>query len=279
MTAGLVVRARGLVSGRVRLSYGLVLLFLSFAAGAPHAWGQGAAKADRFTVALWPEYDRPAVLVTYRVQLSPEVTLPARIDLPIPADVGTPHAVAKRGADGTLFLAPATREVRGEWAVMQVTTDRPQLQLEYYAPISTSDDERRFTFRWPGGLEIADLAYEVLPPVSASNVTVTPQPTGQTLTQLGVTLYTAKLGARTAGQQETISITYANPDGRLSAAPAPPTVSPPALVSSMDERPVTEPSREGPPDREKTSPGLVFAVVLGIGSLALIGFWIARRFK
>jgi hypothetical protein len=255
MTASLVLRA------------GACALLL--AAAAPATWSQDAVRADRFTVALWPEYDRSAVLVTYRVELAPEVALPAQVDLPIPLDVGPPHAVAKLGADGTLYLASATRVVDGEWAIMQVSTDRRYLQLEYYAPFSTSGDVREFTYRWPGGLEIGEFGYEVLPPVSAVNVEVTPRPSNQAMSDLGVLTYLGKLGPRTAGQPQTIAITYTNPGGRLSVtpAPAPPAVSPPALIFSDEQPPAT---------KKRSSPATLL-VVLGIAAVVLAGLWFARR--
>jgi len=247
---------------------GFTLLAVLLIVGATQAWSQDAIKVDRLTVALWPEYDRPDVLVTYKLELSPEVALPAQVDLPIPAEVGIPHAVAKRGSDGGLYLAPATRVVHGEWAVMTITSDRPQLHLEYYAPLSTSADLRSFTYRWPGGLEIAEFNYEVLWPLSARDIAATPTPSTESVSDIGATLYTGNLGAHTTAQQGTIAITYSNPSGRLSVAPVPPsTLSPPALVSSSEEIPV----------EEKSSLPFIPLVMIGIGTLVLVGLWLARR--
>ena len=91
----------------------LLVLALLLVAGLLPAWGQDAPRAERLTIAFWPEYDRSAVLVTYRVELAPTVAVPALVELTIPADVGMPHAVAKRGADGGLYLTLSTREVNG----------------------------------------------------------------------------------------------------------------------------------------------------------------------
>jgi hypothetical protein len=268
---------RILVMRRTARARGFLLLAVVLALGASPAWGQEAPEVERFTVALWPEYDRSAVLVTYRVELSPEVALPAHITLPIPADVGMPHAVAWRGEDGKLYLAEAIRKVDGEWAVMHVTTDSHHLQLEYYAPFSTSADARNFTYRWRGGLEVKNFIYEVLPPVFATDLAVTPPPSREVASRLGVPLQVGELGARSATQPQTIAITYSNPSGRLSATPAPPppAASPPPLISSGGEQPspktaVTQPSR-------KIS--TVQFVVIGSASAAvvLVGLWFARR--
>jgi hypothetical protein len=253
---------------------GLVLPALLLATAALPAWSQDAVKADRLTVALWPEYDRPAVLVTYRVELSPEVALPAQVDLPIPADVGVPHAVAKLGSDGNLYLAPATREVDGEWAVMRVTTDRPRIHLEYYAPLSVSDDVRSFTYRWRGGMEINYFDYEVLAPPSAVDLVVTPPPSREAISDLGAPLQFGALGTHTAAQQVTVAITYRNPGGRLGVTPAPssPAVVTPPLLSSSDGLPAPT-----TPTAPKNNTMRFLLITLGIGAVVLVGLWLARR--
>ena len=56
-------------------------------------------------VSLWPEYDKPSMLVIYRLTLPPQVSLPANLTVSIPSRVGKPNAVASRQANGTLLNA------------------------------------------------------------------------------------------------------------------------------------------------------------------------------
>ena len=164
---------------------------------------------------------------------------------------------------------------------MRVVTDRPQIHLEYYAPFAVSNGVRTFTYRWRGGMEIDSLEYEVLPPVSAVNVTVTPPPSEERMSDVGVPLLIGRLGAHAAAKQATIAITYSNPGGRLTMTPAPsaPTVSPPPLVSFSDQlvsssdQPVSS-SDQRPAAKNRT---LWFAIiVLGIATVILVGLWFAR---
>ncbi len=58
----------------------LILLCFSFPAQA-----QQAISFSSVVVDLWPEFDRPEMLVIYHLTLSPSVSLPADVTLQIPA--------------------------------------------------------------------------------------------------------------------------------------------------------------------------------------------------
>ena len=58
----------------------LIILFVSI----PTAGAQESPSLESLAIDLWPEYDKPGVLVIYKAVLSPEVTLPAEITLRIP---------------------------------------------------------------------------------------------------------------------------------------------------------------------------------------------------
>ena len=57
-------------------------------------------------VDLWPEFDRPTMLVIYHITLPAQAKLPAPMSLRIPASVGTPNAVAAKQPDGALVDHP-----------------------------------------------------------------------------------------------------------------------------------------------------------------------------
>ena len=262
---------------RVHLSRTLLLLSLLLTSGASPAWSEEAPRLENLTVALWPEYDRPAVLVTYRVQLATDVVLPAQIALPVPTHVGMPHAIARRGQDGNLYTATSTREVEGDWAKVTVMTDSPSLQLEYYAPILSTGEVRNFIFRWPGGLEIAQFEYEVLQPKYGSNLVVMPSPTNEYMTSFGVMVQHAQLGALPATTQDTtIALTYNNPTERLSVTPA----EVPKVPSTLALPTAAEPKQPTPTATEPSS-GIsstqITLIVLGIAVAFIGGLWMGRN--
>ncbi len=183
----------------------IVCLALGFW-GAP-ARAQVAPVIDRLEVAIWPEYDRAAVLVIYRVELSPETSLPAQLTLPIPASAGEPFAVASRNAAGDLFVANYTRQVEGEWANLTIDVDEAGAQVEYYVDLETSGPQRQITFTWPGGVELGTLTYEVQQPFGVSDLAVTPSGASG-VRQDGLTYVQADLGPQQASSSLDITISY-----------------------------------------------------------------------
>ena len=178
---------------------------------------QATAGLQRLEVALWPEYDRTATLVIYRFQLDAETTLPAVVELPIPSSVGEPNAVAWQNADQSLFDAPHTIESDGEWATVWIEMEQSRTgQLEYYADLEIVDDLRSFRFDWPGGIQIEALAYEVQQPVTATDLTIGPEPDRQSPGPFGLTYHLAELGPQAAGVSWAIELSYRKPDAILS---------------------------------------------------------------
>ena len=58
------------------------------------ALAQTDTEVEQFEVILWPEYDRPNILVINKVRFTDETSLPATVSLVIPKTAGEPHAVA-----------------------------------------------------------------------------------------------------------------------------------------------------------------------------------------
>ena len=118
---------------------------------------------------LWPEYDRQAVLVIYRITLPPSVSLPVDLTIRIPAASGEPSAVAVKQATATgetsLFTIPYTRQVSGEWALIQMTATNPEVQLEYYnSGLLKQEQSRQYEYRWPGDYAVNSFSIQVQHP-------------------------------------------------------------------------------------------------------------------
>ncbi len=178
--------------------------------GAYQALAQTAtAPIDHLEVALWPEYDRPAMLVIYRFELASDTPLPARVALPIPAAAGQPHAVAWLGSDDVLYDAAFTSETAGDWLVVQIEMPESRSgQLEYYSDMDFAGTIRSFLFEWPMGFELGGLSYEVQEPVTATDLRVNPAPVGESLGAFGLNYLTAELGPQPADGAPAISVTY-----------------------------------------------------------------------
>ncbi len=166
-------------------------------------------------VDIWPEYDKPSVLVMYNISLSSDVKLPATLTMRIPTSAGQPFALAAKDTSG-LFNLQYQTSVDGEWSSLTFTTSVPEVRLEYYDPsLKKSGTQREFTYQWPGDYSVSNLTLSIQQPVNATNMTFTPAITSGMTGQDGLTYYSLVAGQIKAGNPLTLNITYTKPDEQL----------------------------------------------------------------
>ena len=178
---------------------------------------QDTVGMDLLQIQIWPEYDKPSVLVIYQLTLSATTTFPASVSVRIPIAAGEPHAVAVRQLDGTLYSMDYTRQLAGDWALINFTTTTPEVQLEYYDPeLGKDGDARHYEFTWPGDYAVSQLIIQVQQPAGASNMRISPSlGVGASGTD-NLTYFTQDVGAISVGQNIRISLDYQKPDDTLS---------------------------------------------------------------
>jgi hypothetical protein len=246
---------------------------MSFVLVASAATAATEPRLASLEVALWPEYDRPAVLVMLHGRLVPNAALPATVHLPMPVEAGKPHAVAKRTPDGRLLLVSHTVSVTGESAIINVLTDEPEIWLEYYVDLATTDPQRRYVFTWPGGIDIAQVTYEVLQPIGAEGLSVKPPPGRQSVGNDGLTYYLGDLGPKGPNESFSIGVTYTKTTPTLTAFALPQQGAPVGQArGGMSPPPAATPSGPG-----AATPWLV-ALVIGF-AVTLAGIWVFMASK
>ena len=166
-------------------------------------------------VDIWPEYDKPSVLVMYNISLSSDVKLPATLTMRIPSSAGQPYALAAKDTSG-LFNLQYQTNVDGEWTSLTFTTSVPEVRLEYYDPsLKKSGAQREYTYQWPGDYAVSNLTLSVQQPATATNMTFTPEITSGVTGQDGLTYYSLVVGQVKAGNPLTLNITYTKPNDQL----------------------------------------------------------------
>lgn len=219
----------------------LCLAFLGpIMAGAARA--QGLLSLSSLEVDLWPEYDRPEMLVIYRITLPANITLPVDLSLRIPAAAGEPSAVAvvqpSSTGEKSLFTIPYERTVSGDWGEINLTATMPELQLEYYDPgLVRQGAARQFEFNWPGDYAVEALSVQVQQPVGARELSISPASGSGVTGQDGLLYYNKQVGSLTAGQTFSLSINYQKDSDTLSASSL--TVQPGAPVSEVSSSQVS----------------------------------------
>jgi len=212
---------------------------------------QEETRIERLEVVLWPEYDRPAVLVFLRVQLAGGASLPMHVELRILAAVGEPHAVATRGIDGSLVYAEYTRQVAEDWAIITVVADSLDVWLEYYDDLKIDGEERNYTFVWPGGVDLGMFAYDVQQPVGATGMVVTP-PGEASIGDDGLLHYRGELGPQSSSSILSVNLAYTKSTSKLTV-----------------EMGFPDSSFEGTEAAEGATPDLSTFLPLIIGSIAV----------
>lgn len=197
----------------------LLILLLTIFTPNP-ASSQEEIDFSELQISIWPEYDRPGVLVIYDIKLSPGLDLPADIKLLIPAAAGAPHAVASGQPDGALIYIPSYRQnPAGEWTELEFTTTSPDVWVEYYDPtLIKNGNSRTFEYLWPGDHSVEQLYIQVKQPVGAIEMKITPNMGNGVIGQDGLLQYNANLGLLNSGQKFTLRTNYQKENEDLSVS-------------------------------------------------------------
>ncbi len=173
---------------------------------------------SKMVINIWPEYDRPGVLVFYRITLSAQSSLPVTLSLRIPKAAEEPFNVAMKDVDGRLDTLRFTSVNEGEWIKVTFTTPVPEVQFEYYDPsIREVEDSREFDYIWPGDYSIESLVLNIQQPLDSSGFNLKPaMGTGQ-INPDGFTYFESVVGEVNAGVTFTIHMEYEKKDSSLSA--------------------------------------------------------------
>jgi hypothetical protein len=228
---------------------------------------------QKFEVAIWPEYDQPAALVMYRGWLAPDVQLPITVSLPVPASVAAPSAAAKRGPGTNLLMASYTVENRGEWNIVHLQTELPEVRIEFYLDLATDQPQRAFTFEWPGGPVIDETTYEIMQPLGATDFKASPSSALPALGQDGLTYQREELGPIAEGAPFYIQFSYTKNTPDLTASALQP-VDPPQQQAPPPQNAAPATQQQGAPTQESSDDSVWFIVIPIVFAAGLAAGWI-----
>jgi hypothetical protein len=178
---------------------------------------QGEVIINELQVRLWPEYDRPNLLVIYDFVLAPGTTLPAKATLRIPLDAEV-IAVANF-VNGQLTNVPFEGPVtNGEWQEVTMSiTSNSAYHLEYYTALQKNGSNRHFNYIWPGDYSINTLVVEVQEPVNTTSFSSKPALPNTGKSENGLSLHSGTFGSVKAGEQWVLGVDYTRSTDELSA--------------------------------------------------------------
>lgn len=193
----------------------LVALWVSFPAQA-----QSEVRLSSVSVEIWPEYDQPAVLVIYHIFLSPKTTLPATLNLRVPAQAEV-FAVAIADPVSGLLNTPYDRTVQGSWATLTITANSHDVQVEYYEALVKNGTARHVIYEWADDYNVDVFVVALQQPVGATDMVTDPTLIKSSVSQDGFVYYRSIPQPLAAGQSFTLTADYQKTTDALSTTGLP----------------------------------------------------------
>jgi hypothetical protein len=203
----------------------ILVLFLSLVPLTAEAQ-TATTNLSQVQVDLWPDLDRPSVLVLITASLPDAATYPATVQFRLPAE---PSAVAGMTADGEMLNAPFDTLAEGDTYLIQVETSEQIVRVEYYYPYSREGSNVNFAYEWLGGAPVDNLVVLFREPSMAT--AVNPDARFQPIGTLSDDQSYYQWDVGTVGPDETVTADFAY-------------VAPPAIVQSISSTGTVAPAQE-----------------------------------
>ena len=246
-----------------RLTSLLIALILIFTVSP--ALAQTTSALSGMEIELWPEYDKPSMLVIFRGTIAPNVQLPATLTFEIPSKF-TPLAVAYRDQQGLLLDLKYTTTVGANTTAITFSAPTTSFQFEYYDnTLDTTIPSRKFNFVWRAPYPIQALTVAIQQPVNSSNFVTTPK-TESSVGADGLTYFKQTRSNVSANESITLDMTYTKNDSILTAS----TVKPPAA------EPV---SIATPAAASSNNQTLIITIIAALAVVVVFGgvIWVVRN--
>ncbi len=196
----------------------VILGCLFLAAPTPVNAVAGEITISSLQIDIWPEYDRPAVLVTYRIRLSNNTILPASLSISIPKEASRPSRLAVQELDGMYYDINFAATDLDEEVIITFTTPSQDILIEYYDPrLVFTDTFRNYVLEWKNPYLVNALTIRVQEPVNTISMSLSPDMGSSRTGQDGLDYFLYLAGSLDAGRSFVIAMEYEKPDFLLSS--------------------------------------------------------------
>ncbi|MCF6246199.1 MAG: hypothetical protein L3J69_02440 [Desulfobacula sp.] len=170
---------------------------------------------ESLTIELWPDYDRPSVLVLLTGQLPADTQFPATVIIPLPENAQL-NAIARiDDRDGIMKddipSAPGPSNM-----LMFITTDL-QFRVEYYMPYIVNGSQRLFDYTWLSDIAVNNLQLKIQQPKAAKSFNIKPAAMDIMTGGGGLTYHTFPPKTVLPGQSFSVHLEYEMTTIQLSA--------------------------------------------------------------
>lgn len=238
-------------------------LCLAFVVGPVQA--QETPAIEELGISLWPEFDRPDMLVIYRGRFEADTPLPVPVEIRIPAAAGPPSAVAYVGEDGGQFNQEHTTRSEGEWLVVAFELAVPAFQLEYYAPLTEDQGRRAYDFGYVADYAVDTLSLDFQEPPTAEGFVLEPSADSVTREVDGLVYHRAIIDSMAQGEARDWTLSYQKADDNLTVT---------GLTPSQPSGEVPAP---GAQEGDSSTVWIFFIAFFGLVAVGAAAFWLGKR--
>jgi len=196
------------------IAMAVILVFPSFASA------QGGTSIESVTISLWPEYDKPDMLVINYIMLSEKTTLPVLLNVRVAADAIL-HTVAIGETSGSVSDQGVEYSTKkdGDWLVISVTATGSAIQIEYYDPSLKKDAAlRSYSHRWLSDYDVENFGVVFQQPFDAATFVSSLSLEDDGIHADDMQYYSSNIGVVPAGETITFDMSYQKQTDSLSVS-------------------------------------------------------------
>jgi hypothetical protein len=237
------------------------LMFLAWPAQA-----QDTPTLSSLDISLWPEFDRPEMLVIYRGAFAPDTPLPVPVEIRIPASVGQPTAVAYVGEGDQRLNQQYTTRQEGDSLVIAFQLATLGFQVEYYDTLPIDSEGRReYDFSYTADYPVESLILGFQEPPTAQAYTLEPPADSVAVAADGLTYHSVEAGPVAQGETKSWLLSYEKADSALTIN---------SLAQEQPTASAAPPAATGNDNSTVLIFLVAFVAVVAVGASA---FWLGRR--
>jgi len=195
-----------------------ILIFLFVLLVIPVAQGEAQneiSTIDSLRVEIWPDYDRPSVLVLLTGLLPADTIFPATIIIPLPKNAQL-NAVA-RIDDRDGIMKDDILSVPGPSDMLMFITTDLQFRVEFYIPYTANGSKRSYDYSWKADISVNNLELKIQQPKAATSFKINPQAKDLITGADGLLYHALSPKPVLAGQLLSVHLEYETAASQLSA--------------------------------------------------------------
>ncbi|HNA90114.1 MAG TPA: zinc ribbon domain-containing protein [Anaerolineales bacterium] len=186
----------------------LILMLGVFFSIPYHASAQADITLSNVVVQLWPEYDQPSMLVLVDFQLSPNVSLPAKVTFRIPQGANLIAVAASSESSGFVTVPYEGPTADGDFQSFSMTIDETaSYRFEFYDTLTFNGNQRLYTYLWDSSYSVDSFSVNMLEPLDVTRVSMQPDYASVDTSQ-GTKFYTGKSVKLAADEQYALTLDY-----------------------------------------------------------------------